>query len=969
MYCWPCFNGLRGAPSRSNAVEDLEQIIAFLSDVPLLRRDLPKSDILLLARELKTRLYKKGDVLVNQGDRKQEFFLLMNGVAELRVGGKLKTHLIRGDYWGDGTVIRMRPSAGTVIASVRCQVLSLSRARFEKLGLHEKVRFPKRLAVYDGLTKPVTLERNRIECDAVLRREDKELVVEAFKNCTSLQVHLHVYDKALYTLLANRAVLIRKKPGEEIAKCGDFPRAVYIIKEGQVEMMPHLSHDTGVPQITNAERAIVQRTLKASSLEAPQVWRKTVKADQEENLDSRRRCFSEFPYPKPTTRKSKKTLYSLPEDRAVTLQRGDIFGEVAPMYNTPRVASFKAAGDADVLMFAVGRYDFKECYYFDGEDYDYICELLNDVPILSSLFNYQRQLLARNASGFRHFDQGELVVEFGFGKEENQLWFVVASGSAIMHRVDIAAQPITLNRGDTFGERSLLVDQVDEMTVHAGEGGMDVLVIQGEVFKNLGLSESDTAALLGDVADFTQQKEVLTRGRAEQKYLSCSISVDPQKLKVDGYLGRGAFGFVAQMVNETTGETYALKRISKGLLKESRMQKMVRNEKDLMSLVDSPFIVRLYSCWRDDQFIYMLQDCMRGPNLDVLRQRHAYLFDDDPNASAAQFFLGSITLGLDFLHRMKILYRDLKPENVLTDSCGQVKICDMGFAKLMFDKTHTCCGTAEYMAPELLDGKKRIQGYGFGVDWWALGIVAFELFSGHPPFESNGEGEQREILENMLRLQRQPFPIALLSKLSESAKDFVRRLLMPDVERRLGFSGSLAVQKHKWFVNTGFDFVMLAKHSVTPPHKPDLKPLPPVELWDENGAKEILMVRYEDSKLSGSELLTQRVKPEQAPECCLEVATQLLGEGSDSCCGGWTYNAQAEDDGCVLAHFMKDSPDRRAMYGWISYRCFPDLFLRWVDDGTGWDAHFGTFELPLALRIAHKHGQKRCNVRGDRSLL
>ena len=255
------------------------------------------------------------------------------------------------------------------------------------------------------------------------------------------------------------------------------------------------------------------------------------------------------------------------------------------------------------------------------------------------------------------------------------------------------------------------------------------------------------------------------------------------------------------------------------------------------------------------------------------------------------------------------------------------------------------------------------------MDWWALGIVAFELFSGHPPFESNGEGEQREILENMLRLQRQPFPIALLSKLSESAKDFVRRLLRPDVERRLGFSGSLAVQKHKWFVDTGFDFVMLAKHSVTPPHKPDLKPLPPVELWDENGAKEILMVRYEDSKLSGSELLTQRVKPEQAPEYCLEVATQLLGEGSDSCCGGWTYNAQAEDDGCVLAHFMKDSPDRRAMHGWISYRCFPDLFLRWVDDGTGWDAHFGTFELPLALRIAHKHGQKRCNVRGDRSLL
>ncbi len=131
------------------------------------------------------------------------------------------------------------------------------------------------------------------------------------------------------------------------------------------------------------------------------------------------------------------------------------------------------------------------------------------------------------------------------------------------------------------------------------------------------------------------------------------------------------------------------------------------------------------------------------------------------------------------MHSKSIIYRDLKPENLLIDREGHVKIADFGFAKkLVNDRTFTLCGTPEYLAPEIIMGSK--EGYGKSSDWWALGILVYELLTGHPPFyDMKPLGIYQKILKGIIEFP--PF-------LSLRAKDLIRKLLNPEVKYRIGVS-------------------------------------------------------------------------------------------------------------------------------------------------------------------------------------
>lgn len=143
----------------------------------------------------------------------------------------------------------------------------------------------------------------------------------------------------------------------------------------------------------------------------------------------------------------------------------------------------------------------------------------------------------------------------------------------------------------------------------------------------------------------------------------------------------------------------------------------------------------------------------------------------------ALFYACEIALSLQYLHRMNIVYRDLKPENLLIDKEGHIKITDFGFAKqLANDRTYTLCGTPEYLAPEIIKGSKV--GYGKSVDWWALGILIFEMLSGYPPFYDNEPiGIYKKIVAGIIEFPR---------FFDVKAKDVIRKLLNPDLNFRLG---------------------------------------------------------------------------------------------------------------------------------------------------------------------------------------
>lgn len=250
---------------------------------------------------------------------------------------------------------------------------------------------------------------------------------------------------------------------------------------------------------------------------------------------------------------------------------------------------------------------------------------------------------------------------------------------------------------------------------------------------------------------------------------------------------------------------YALKMLNISQVVKLKQVDHVKNEKQCLYEAVNPFIVQLYWSYRDENYLYMLLEYVPGGELFTYL-RNAHKFENDK----ALFYATEITSALASLHEKDIIYRDMKPENVLIDTQGHVKLTDFGFAKKVKDRTWTLCGTPEYLAPEIIQSK----GHGKAVDWWSLGILIYEMLAGFPPFfDENPFDIYRKILEGRLEFPRH---------FETHARDLIRKLLVADRTRRLGClrKGTKDVMEHKWFSSRGFTWDDVFKRKLRPPILP-----------------------------------------------------------------------------------------------------------------------------------------------------
>ena len=266
-------------------------------------------------------------------------------------------------------------------------------------------------------------------------------------------------------------------------------------------------------------------------------------------------------------------------------------------------------------------------------------------------------------------------------------------------------------------------------------------------------------------------------------------------------VGKGSFGKVFEVRYKGDGKIYAMKILDKQVVMERNQYEHTLAERRIMGECEHPFLVCLRFAFQSQTKLYLISDFFNGGELFF------YLSNGRFSENRARFYAAEIALGLHYLHSKGIVYRDLKPENLLLDADGHIKITDFGLSKqnVEGDELHSLCGTPEYLAPEIILKKP----YGKAVDWWSLGTLIYEMISGLPPFYD----KNRRVMYNKILSA----PLSKCSYMSADAYDICSRLLDRHPETRLG-NNIEDIMNHPWFADIDWD--KLYQKEVVPPFKP-----------------------------------------------------------------------------------------------------------------------------------------------------
>ncbi|XP_039591726.1 serine/threonine-protein kinase N2-like [Polypterus senegalus] len=320
--------------------------------------------------------------------------------------------------------------------------------------------------------------------------------------------------------------------------------------------------------------------------------------------------------------------------------------------------------------------------------------------------------------------------------------------------------------------------------------------------------------------------EIMPEPESSDTRIAQRFQFSLKDFKCVAVLGRGHFGKVLLAEYKSTGEMFAIKALKKGDIVARDEVDSLMCEKRIFETVNSvrhPFLVNLFACFQTKDHVCFVMEYAAGG--DLMMHIHADVFSEP----RAVFYAACVVLGLQFLHEHKIVYRDLKLDNLLLDTEGYVKIADFGLCKegMGFgDRTSTFCGTPEFLAPEVLTDTS----YTRAVDWWGLGVLIFEMLVGESPFPGDDEEEVFDsIVNDEVRYPR---------FLSTESISIMRRLLRRNPERRLGAGERDAedVKKHPFFRNVDWNGLLSKK--VKPPFVPVIKGREDVSNFDDEFTSE-----------------------------------------------------------------------------------------------------------------------------------
>jgi len=493
------------------------------------------------------------------------------------------------------------------------------------------------------------------------------------------------------------------------------------------------------------------------------------------------------------------------------INAGKTVGEMSFMYNTKRSVTLQAAQSTRVWVLEANQFH-KIRYSIDNKIIHEQQKFLSRIPLFASMRPPELISIAQACHEVK-FKQGDLIIS-STDESSNNDFYIIKQGKACVRqdrKNGIAICPgQEIKEGDYFMRKlfqnedlSTLIASSDVQCLRIRKDDFDFLVsphlnkyngkygdLQPRCKTDLGCEEelprNFKNRVLYNLKDFTD------------------IAI----------AGVGSFGLVRLVKTGEGSEkrVFALKEVEKNKAINRNQSEHMKNERRALFMMDSPFIVKLLATYQDSTRVYFLLEKVLGGELFyLLRKLKSF------NESMSRFYTGCVVLALEHVHSHNIVYRDLKPENLLITDCGYIKVTDFGFAKKRNQST-SLCGTPDYLAPELITS--GIQN--FSVDWWCLGILLFEMLVGRVPFrDANTIKIYKNILTSSPRLPK---------FLSWESQALVHGLLEKNPFRRLGSSpeGAGEIKKQGWFGNKfredteDFDWKRIEKCMLKAPYKPEL---------------------------------------------------------------------------------------------------------------------------------------------------
>lgn len=299
--------------------------------------------------------------------------------------------------------------------------------------------------------------------------------------------------------------------------------------------------------------------------------------------------------------------------------------------------------------------------------------------------------------------------------------------------------------------------------------------------------------------------------------------VDMSNFELLKVLGTGAYGkvfLVRKRGGSDHGRLYAMKVLKKAtIVQKKKTTEHTKTERQVLEAVrDSPFLVTLHYAFQTDAKLHLILDYVAGGELFThLYQREHF------TESEVRIYIGEIILALEHLHKLGIIYRDIKLENILVDECGHIVLTDFGLSKELArdqgeeQRAYSFCGTIEYMAPEVVRG--GTVGHDIAVDWWSVGVLTYELLTGASPFTVEGERNTQQEISRRILKTTPPIP----ETLGQDVADFISKLLVKEPRKRLGGGEGDATElkRHAFFKN--LDWKALATKKITAPFKPSIR--------------------------------------------------------------------------------------------------------------------------------------------------